>query len=76
MAVADGVLYVATRLSPKGKAWALEKLNPDSHPAALRFTIPGFGEDADGELYVFSNATSQLIGKSGKIWKIVPAGKG
>ena len=75
MAVADGVLFVATRLSPKGKAWSLEKLAPESHPNALRFTIPAFGEDADGELYVFSNATSQLINKSGKVWKIVPAGK-
>jgi glucose/arabinose dehydrogenase len=75
MGVADGVLFVATRLSPKGKAWSLEKLNPESHPGALRFTIPAFGEDADGELYVFSNATSQLIGKSGKVWKIVAGGK-
>jgi glucose/arabinose dehydrogenase len=75
MAVADGVLYVATRLSPKGKAWALEKLTPESHPGPLRFTIPGFGEDSEGELYVFSNATSQLIGKSGKVWKIVAGGK-
>jgi glucose/arabinose dehydrogenase len=72
MAVADGVLFVATRLSPKGKAWALEKLTPQSHPGPLHFTIPAFGEDSEGELYVFSNATSQLIGKSGKVWKIVP----
>jgi glucose/arabinose dehydrogenase len=75
MAVADGVLYVATRLSPKGKAWAIEKLTPESHPGPLRFTIPGFGEDSEGELYVFSNNTSQLIGKSGKVWKIVPGSK-
>jgi hypothetical protein len=73
MGVADGVLLVATRISPKGKAWALEPLKPKSHEGALRFTIPALGEDADGELYVFSNATSQLIGKSGKVWKIVPA---
>jgi glucose/arabinose dehydrogenase len=75
MAVGDGVLYVATRLSPKGKAWSLEKLTPESHPASLKFTIPAFGEDAEGELYVFSNNSSQLTGKSGKVWKIVPAAK-
>lgn len=73
MGVADGVLYVATRISAKGKAWSLEKLTPKSHEGALRFTIPAFGEDSEGELYVFSNATSQVIGKSGKVWKIVPA---
>jgi glucose/arabinose dehydrogenase len=73
MGVADGVLYVASRVDPKGAAWSLEKLTPQSHPGRLGFTIPGFGEDNEGELYVFSNATSQLIGKSGKVWKIVPA---
>lgn len=75
MAVADGVLYVATRIAPKGAAWALERLNPESHPSKLGFMIPSFGEDADGEIYVLSNNTSQLIGKSGKVWKIVPAAK-
>jgi glucose/arabinose dehydrogenase len=73
MGVADGVLFAATRLAPKGKAWSIEPLKPKSHEGALRFTIPALGEDADGELYVFSNGTSQLIGKSGKVWKIVPA---
>ncbi|HUS36653.1 MAG TPA: PQQ-dependent sugar dehydrogenase [Verrucomicrobiae bacterium] len=73
MGVADGVLLVATRISPKGKAWALEQLKPKSHEGALRFTIPALGEDSEGELYVFSNATSQIINKSGKVWKIVPA---
>ena len=72
MGVADGVLLVGTRISQKGKAWALESLKPESHPGPLRFTIPALGEDSEGELYVFSNATSQMIGKSGKVWKIVP----
>lgn len=71
MGVADGVLYVATKLAPNGKAWALEKLSPTTHAGPLKFTIPAFGEDADGELYVFSNASSQLINKSGKVWKFV-----
>jgi glucose/arabinose dehydrogenase len=76
MGVADGILLVGTRISPKGKAWALEQLKPESHQGPLRFTIPALGEDAEGELYVFSNATSQMIGKSGKVWKIVgPAPK-
>lgn len=75
MGVADGVLLVATRISPKGKAWALDKLSPQSHAGALRFTIPALGEDSEGELYVFSNASSSLSGKSGKVWKIVPATK-
>jgi len=74
MGVADGVLYIATRVG-KGASWALEKLSPASHPDRLKIFIPAFGEDADGELYVLSNDTSQLIGKSGKVWKIVPAAK-
>ncbi len=75
MAVADGVIYVATRIAPKGFAWSIERLNPASHPTALKFMIPAFGEDADGELYVLSNNTSQLRNTSGKVWKIVPAAK-
>lgn len=75
MGVADGVLFVATKVSPKGSAWKIEKLTPESHQGPLRFTIPAFGEDADGELYVFSNNTSQIIGKSGKVWKIAPVKK-
>jgi glucose/arabinose dehydrogenase len=76
MAVGDGVIYVATKISPKGKAWAIEKVSPQSHPMALKFTIPAFGEDANGELYVFSNDSSQLRGKTGKVWKIAPATAG
>jgi len=75
MGVADGVLYVASRVAPKSAAWSIEKLTPASHTGPLRFTIPAFGEDADGELYVFSNPTSQVIGKGGKVWKIVPVAK-
>jgi hypothetical protein len=75
MGVADGILLVATRVSPKGVAWGIEKLTPTSHSGPLKFTIPALGEDADGELYVFSNNTSQVIGKSGKVWKIVAPAK-
>ena len=75
MAVADGVLLVASKISQKGSAWALEKLTPESHPGAMKFTIPAFGEDANGELYVLSNNSSQLTGTSGKVWKIAPVSK-
>ena len=71
VAVPDGFLYVATRVS-KGASWSLEPLNPASHPNGMKMCVPAFGEDADGEVYVFTNDTSQLIGHSGKVWKIVP----
>ena len=74
MGVADGVLYAATRVG-KGASWAVEKLSPASHQGRIPMFFPAFGEDTSGELYVMSNDTSQLINKSGKVWKIVPAAK-
>jgi len=74
MAVADGVLYVASHVG-KGASWSIEKLSPQSHPDKLGMCIPAFGEDADGELYVMTNNSSQLVGHSGKVWKIVSTSK-
>jgi glucose/arabinose dehydrogenase len=71
MAVGDAGLYAATNL--KGATWSIDQLKPASHPDKIRMFLPAFGEDTDGELYVFSNDTSQLINKTGKVWKIVPA---
>ncbi len=35
--------------------------------------VRGFGEDADGELYIMTSAESGPTGSSGKVYKIVPA---
>ena len=67
---ADGVLFAATK-DANGK-WSWEKIIPASHKDGMNFYITGFGEDADGELYIFTNNTNAIIGNSGKVLKIVP----
>jgi glucose/arabinose dehydrogenase len=71
-AIADGVLLVASRLAD-GKAgrWSLEYL-PLVEPAKLSAYIVAMGEDADGELYLMTNGSNALRGKSGKVFKLVP----
>ena len=36
-----------------------------------RAYITGFGEDSEGELYVMTNASNGLVGKTRKVYKIV-----
>jgi glucose/arabinose dehydrogenase len=67
---ADGVLFAATKGSD-GK-WTWEKITPASHAAGMSFYITGFGEDAEGELYIFTNNSNSIVGSSGKVLKIVP----
>jgi glucose/arabinose dehydrogenase len=70
-AIADGVLFVATRpAKDAGPRWSLEYL-PLVEPAKLGAYIIGFGEDADGEIYVMTNTRNALTG-SGKVFKLVP----
>jgi hypothetical protein len=69
-AVPMGVIFAATP-GESGKPWALETVTP-VEPKAANFYIVGFAEDAEGELYLLSNNSNQLIGKTGKVWKLVP----
>jgi len=73
-AVADGRLFVATRpASANEKVWTTQLLES---PSIVEGKVPGFivafGQDADGELYVLTNNSSQLVGKTGKVYKLVP----
>ena len=70
MVKADGVLFAAAK-GNDGK-WTWERVIPGTHPEGMNFYITGFGEDADGELYLFTNNTNGLTGNSGKVIKIVP----
>ena len=72
--VPQGVLFVATRPSTSGqKQWSLEQLKPVTHPKEhLGMFVVAIGEDADGELYFLTNTTNGLIGKNGKVFKLVP----
>ena len=67
----DGVLFAATK-GANGK-WTWEKITPASHATGLNFYITGFGEDAEGELYVLTNNSNAVAGNSGKVLKLVPA---
>lgn len=67
---ADGVLFAATK-GNDGK-WSWERIHPSTHPESMPFYITGFGEDAEGELYLFTNNSNALAGNTGKIFKLVP----
>jgi len=74
MAMADGVLFAATRPTDGSKRWTLEILEVTG-PAGNKIGayITGFGEDNDGELYMLTNDSNALRGQTGKVLKIVPA---
>ena len=67
----EGVLFAATK-SADGK-WTWEKIIPATHSSGLSLYITGFGEDAEGELYVLTNNGNSVSGNTGKVFKIVPA---
>lgn len=68
----DGVLWVATRPSAGG-AWTLDSLPVATNPkgTGAGAYVVALGEDAEGELYVLTNGSNSLIGKTGKVSKIV-----
>jgi glucose/arabinose dehydrogenase len=65
----EGVLFVASKGT--NDQWTMEEVKPASHPNGLDFYVTGFGEDAEKELYVFSNNSNGLSGRTGKVLKIV-----
>jgi len=66
----DGVLFAATK-GGDGK-WSWERIIPSTHAEGLAFYITGFGEDAEGELYLLTNGGNSVSGNTGKVIKIVP----
>jgi glucose/arabinose dehydrogenase len=71
-ALPDGVLFAASPpASGDSKQWTLETLELAS--GKLGAYVTAFGQDADGELYVLTNGRSTLMGKTGKVFKLVKA---
>ena len=72
--VPQGVMLVATRpASNDQKLWSLEQLKPVTHPGEhIGMFIVALGQDEEGELYVLTNGSNGLIGKNGKVFKLVP----
>lgn len=69
----DGVVYVATRpTSATEKKWSVEPLDSATNPKGkMKAFVVALGRDADGELYVMTNNSNQLINKTGKVHKLV-----
>jgi glucose/arabinose dehydrogenase len=63
----SGQLFVGTPSNSWRAQWTLTKMKQ------LDVRIHSLGEDAEGELYVLTTALGIPVGKSGKLWKIVPA---
>ncbi len=69
--IADG-LFLLGRKQGAGEKWLLEQLSPVlADGGKWKGYITAFGEDADGELYVLSNASNGVVGRTGKVWKMV-----
>lgn len=69
----DGVLWVATRPSQSGAGpWKLDPLEVAANAkGGVGAYVVAFGEDDDGELYVLTNGSNSLVGKTGKVSKVV-----
>ncbi len=70
----EGVLFAATRPSSGGGTrWSLAPLELGSHPQGhVGAYVVAIGEDENGELYVMTNDSNQLVGKTGKVYRLVP----
>jgi glucose/arabinose dehydrogenase len=67
-AVKDGRLYVGTQ---SGNAWTMEDVRVSNMPNFNSYVL-GFGQDADGEVYVTTQDTTGPVGGLAKVYKIAP----
>ncbi len=67
-AARDGRLYVG---SQKDGKWQMEDVKVTNMSKFNSFVL-GFGQDADGELYVMATDTRGPVGGLDKVYKIVP----
>jgi len=72
----DGVLYSATRpTSGENTKWSMEPIQLVKDPkGGVGAYVWALGEDAEGELYLLTNDSNSVIGKTGKVYKLVPIG--
>ncbi|MEM7423259.1 MAG: PQQ-dependent sugar dehydrogenase [Pseudomonadota bacterium] len=67
--VPSGQIFVASPPASWRAMWPFERL------IEIDQRIHSLGRDADGELYVLTTAQGIPVGKTGRVWKIVPAGE-
>jgi len=70
-ALPRGVLLGASRPADGQGLWKVEKLAVSSPAGGLNAYVVAFGEDSAGELYVLTNETNALLGRRGKVYKLV-----
>lgn len=71
-----GKMLVANRtMATGGKEWELRALRLENLPRAggrqLGAFIVALGQDLAGEIYVMTNASNSIKGKTGMVWKLV-----
>lgn len=72
MALPDGVLFVATPPSSADGKWTMDTLQVTGlEGGKLNACVIAFGEDGNGELYILTNTTNAITGKTGKVYKLV-----
>lgn len=74
--VPNGNILAASRTKASdGKEWTLRELRLENLPKAggrqLGAFVVALGQDLDGEIYVMTNASNSVKGKSGTLWKLV-----
>ena len=67
-----GSMLVATPRQDPAETWTWRRLTVDGDPLGGVF-VTGMGEDAGGEIYVMTRQQSGPLGRSGRVYRIVPA---
>jgi len=68
----DGSLFLGTETAP-GVWQRTEPFVANGDDGRIKLSVHGFGQDADGEVYVCTSGTGTPFGTTGAVFKIVPA---
>jgi glucose/arabinose dehydrogenase len=68
-ATPNGQIFVAN--AANSGLWSFEKMALKSAPDNLGYYLKGFGEDAEGDLYLTVSSTAGPSGTTGKVFKLV-----
>lgn len=72
----DGRIFVASPPVREGGTWVMDELAVEGREdEKLNEYVLSFAQDGDRELYVLSSDTEGPSGTSGRVYRIVPAGK-
>jgi plastocyanin len=70
----DGKILAAVRPEAEGRMWEMRELRIDDRPdGRLGHFVLGFGQDANGEIYVLTTDVGAPAGQTGRVYRLVPA---